>query len=596
MSQPRSRSGPRVWAKLATGWRDTARAVCIGWTLSTAAGPALAVPEGFVDDLVAAGLRSPTAMAFAPDGRLVVTEQGGTARIVVGGTLLSTPFATMAVDPNGERGLLGVAFHPNFTSNGYVYFYRTMPASAGRAARNRVTRFKVSGNVVEAASAITIVELDDLAARSYHNGGALAFGRDGKLYVAVGDNGDRNNAHNLANRLGKVLRLNDDGSVPSDNPPSFAGVTGSTVGANRAIWALGLRNPFGLAVNAHSGALIINDVGENTYEELNLGGAGRNYGWPTAEGPSSATGTTSPLFAYRHDSGTPRGCAVTGGSFYGAANATFPVSYVGRYFFADYCGNWIYHLSPSSPGTATLFQSGLSAPVALAVGSNGALYYLQRGNGQVRRIRYTGQAGQQIVVSSADLTIAEGATAAVSVRLARTPSTNLVVTVDPTLSDYLISASPKTFAFTPANWNVTQRLTITSQRDGDAIDESARFSLWSNGVPSVRVRVTAVDANRPAGAPRAVIALPRTGDTVSGARAEFFGDGRDSGTVRRAEFFVDGIRIYTDVNNASHYHTGGDHNRWDTTRLSNGTHVLRLTVFDDQGLAGSHEVRVRVEN
>ena len=337
-------------------------------------------------------------------------------------------------------------------------------------------------------------------------------------------------------------------------------------------------------------------MGENTFEELNLGGAGRNYGWPAAEGPSSVTGLTSPLFAYRHASGTPRGCAVTGGTFYGSANATYPVSYVGRYFFAHYCGNWIYYLSPSSPGTATLFQSGLSAPVGLAVGSDGALYYVQRGNGQVRRIRYTGQAGQQIVVSSADLTIAEGATAAVSVRLARAPSANVLVTVDPTLSDYLITGNPKTFTFTPSNWSTTQRLTITSQRDGDTIDESGRFSLWANGLPSVRVRVIAVDTDRPAGAPRALIALPRTGDTVSGARAEFFGDGRDSGTVRRAEFFVDGVRIYTDANNSSHYHSGGDHNRWDTTRLSDGNHVLRMTVYDDQGLAGSHEVKIRVDN
>jgi glucose/arabinose dehydrogenase len=450
--------------------------LCCG--LIFAASTARAVPAGFVDEVVASGLRNPTAMAFAPDGRLVVTEQGGTARIVVGGVLQTTPFATMSVDSRGERGLLGVAFHPNFASNRYVYFYRTMPAAAGRAARNRITRFTVSRNAVVASSAVTIVEFDDLTDRSNHNGGAITFGKDGKLYVAVGDNGDRSNARSLANRLGKILRLNDNGTVPSDIPTTFPGISGRSSGANRAIWALGLRNAFSFAIHPQTGAMIINDVGENRFEELNRGGAGRNYGWPSIEGPSSTAGLTGPLYAYRHGSGTPRGCAVTGGAFYSAQNARFPASYVGRYFFADYCGNWIYHINPASPGTATAFATGLSAPVGLAVSSDGALYYVQRGNGQLRRIRYTGNAAQRIVVSDADLTIAEGSRVGVSVRLANAPSSDVVVNVDPTLSDYLISGSPKRFVFTRSNWSTPQRLLITSQHDGDTVDEGARFSLW----------------------------------------------------------------------------------------------------------------------
>ena len=562
------------------------------------AAAAQAVPDGFVDELVATGLRGPTGMAFAPDGRLVITEQGGTARLLVGGSLQAGAFASMAVDATGERGLLGVAFHPNFASNQYVYFYRTMPAAGGSPARNRVTRFRVNGNAVVPSSATTIVELDALSIRTIHNGGAIRFGKDGKLYVAVGDNGGNDNARSLDSRLGKILRLNDDGTIPTDNPTTFPGIAGSTSGVYRAIWAVGLRNPFALAIHPHSGAMMINDVGEHTFEELNAGGRGRNYGWPRAEGPSTAAGLTSPLFAYRHGAGAaPRGCAVTGGAYYPAANATFPVSFVGRYFFADYCGNWIYSISPANPASATLFQSGLNAPVALAVGGDGALYYAQRGNGQVRRIRYTGNATQRLVVSATDLTIAEGATTSVSLRLAAQPAGDVVITVDPSLSDYLISGAPRSFRFTRTNWNTVQRLQITSQPDGDAVDEGARFLLWSlDGVPPVRVRVTVVDGDRPAGAPRAVIASPRTGDTVSGARAEFFGDGLDAGTVRRAEFYVDGVLRYTDVNNVGHYHIGGDHNMWNTTRLANGTHTLRMTVYDDRGLSGSHEVRVNVSN
>ena len=587
-------SRPRLAIFPCSAWRLPSLAIllCLGALVPTAR----AVPDGFVDELVAGGLRSPTAMAFAPDGRLVVTEQGGTARIVAGGVLQSTPFATMIVDAGGERGLLGVAFHPNFVSNRYVYFYRTMPASSGRPPRNRITRFTVSGNAVVHSSAVTIIELDDLAPRTYHNGGAIQFGKDGKLYVAVGDNGDRNNARSLTNRLGKILRLEADGSIPAGNPATFPGVSGSSAGANRAIWALGLRNPFTFAIHPRSGAMMINDVGENTFEELNVGAAGRNYGWPVAEGPSSTAGLTSPLYAYRHASGTPKGCAVTGGTFYSPQNVSFPLSFVGKYFFADYCGNWIHYISPASPTTATLFQSGLSAPVGLAVGSEGALYYVQRGNGQVRRIRYTAKATQQIVVSAADLAIAEGGTAKVSVRLAAAPSADARLTLDPTLSDYLITANPKSMVFTRTNWSTTQQLLITSKPDSDAIDESARFSLWSPGISSVRIRVTAVDDDRPAGAPRAIISSPRSGETVSGARAEFFGDGRDDGTLRRAEFFVNNVRRYTDVNNTGHYHIGGDHNMWNTTLLPNGNYTLRMTVYDDRGLAGSHEVRVKIAN
>ena len=136
--------------------------------------------------------------------------------------------------------------------------------------------------------------------------------------------------------------------------------------------------------------MMINDVGAGTFEEVNRGAAGDNYGWPIIEGPASVAGFTDPIFAYRHSSGVPAGCAITGGVFYNPAQINFPQQYVGKYFFADLCGNWIYFLDPSSPGTVTLFQSGLKGPVNMAVAADGTLYYVQRGNGQVRRIRHTG--------------------------------------------------------------------------------------------------------------------------------------------------------------------------------------------------------------
>ena len=253
-------------------------------------------------------------------------------------------FVTLTVDSLGERGLLGVALHPNFASNGYVYLYHTVP---GAPAHNRVTRFTADGDVALSGSAVPILDLDNLGNARNHNGGAIHFGKDGKLYVAVGENAQPANAQSLANRLGKILRLNADGTIPPDNPSTFPLIAGATTGANRSIWAVGLRNPFTFAFQPHSGAMLINEVGAATFEEINAGAAGANYGWPASEGPTSIAGFSSPIQAYRHDTGTPTGCAISGGAFYNPEQADFPASYVGKYFFADYCGDWIYYLNPS---------------------------------------------------------------------------------------------------------------------------------------------------------------------------------------------------------------------------------------------------------
>ena len=302
-------------------------------------------------------------------------------------TLLAAPFVKLNVDSDGERGLLGIALHPAFVSNHFIYVYHTVP---GTPPHNRVTRFTADGNVARPGSARVILDLNSLSTRTNHNGGSLHFGPDGKLYVGVGENAKSSNAQSLDNRLGKILRLNPDGTIPADNPAVFSGISGRAEGANRAIWAVGLRNPYTFAFQRHSGTMFINDVGAATWEEINRGGAGRNYGWPISEGPTSLSGQTSPVYAYQHSSGAPTGCAIAGGTFYNPTTANFPKRFAGKYFFADFCGNWIYYLDPAKPGSATLFQSGLNRPVDLAVGTGGSLLYIQRGDGQLRRIRFAG--------------------------------------------------------------------------------------------------------------------------------------------------------------------------------------------------------------
>ena len=169
----------------------------------------------------------------------------------------------------------------------------------------------VRGNKADPASASTILVLDALGVRTNHNGGGIVFGRDGKLYVGVGDARTSTNAPSLATRHGKALRLNDDGSIPADNPRLFAGIAGSPAGDNRAIWAVGLRNPFRLAVHPHIGRIFINDVGENRFEEINDGRAGANYGWPASKGSTTLPGIDQPILSYAHNGGTPTGCAIT---------------------------------------------------------------------------------------------------------------------------------------------------------------------------------------------------------------------------------------------------------------------------------------------
>ena len=345
-------------------------------TITTAA--AATLPAGFSETLVASGLRKPTAMTFAPDGRLFICEQEGTLRVVKNGALLATPFLTVAVNASGERGLLGVAFDPNFASNRYVYVYYT---ATSPTVHNRVSRFIANGDVAQAGSEVPLLDLETLSATN-HNGGAIHFGPDGKLYVAVGDNANRENAQVLTNRLGKILRINADGSIPSNNP-FFTTATG----VNRSIWALGLRNPYTFATQPVTGRLLINDVGESTWEEVNEGVAGANYGWPATEGATTDPAFRTPIYAYDHGSG----CAISGAAFHNLLNSPFPPEYWGAFFFADFCGGWIRAIAPNS-GTMTAFASGISKPVDLATASDGSLYYLARGagtdTGVVYRVSY----------------------------------------------------------------------------------------------------------------------------------------------------------------------------------------------------------------
>ncbi|HEV7516380.1 MAG TPA: PQQ-dependent sugar dehydrogenase [Thermoanaerobaculia bacterium] len=353
----------------------------VGW--AALAGPATAatLPAGFAESLVSSGLTNPTAMALAPDGRLFVCEQGGQLRVIKNGALLAAPFLSVTVNSSGERGLLGVVFDPAFPSNPYVYVYYTATTPT---IHNRVSRFTANGDVAVAGSETVLLNLNDLSSATNHNGGSLHFGKDGKLYIGVGENANGSNSQTLGNLLGKILRINPDGTIPSDNP-----FFGTATGVNRAIWVLGLRNPFTFSFQPGSGRMLINDVGQSTWEEIDDGIAGSNYGWPTTEGPTTDPRFRSPIFSYGHGTSSTTGCAITGGTFYDPPIQQFPPAYTGTYFFADFCSGWIRRLDPGNGNAVTDFASGINAPVDLLVAPDGSLYYLARGAGAVYRVSST---------------------------------------------------------------------------------------------------------------------------------------------------------------------------------------------------------------
>jgi glucose/arabinose dehydrogenase/chitodextrinase len=334
--------------------------------------------SGFEQTQIASGLSSPTAMQFSPDGRLFVAQQSGRLRVIKNGALLPADFITLSVTSNSERGLLGIAFDPNFSTNRFIYLYYTRTTSP---IKNRVSRFMASASnpdVAEPGSEVVI--LDNIASDAgNHNGGAMHFGLDGKLYIAIGDGGSNAfNSQSMGTLSGKLLRINSDGSIPSDNP--FVGVSG----ARAEIWALGLRNPFTFAVDQQTGKIHVNDVGQDTYEEVNLIARGANYGWPTCEGMNCGSNPnyTNPIHTYDHGTGH----AITGGAFYRATQ--FPSQYHGSYFFSDYLGGWIKRLDTNNQ--VSNFWNPQNGPVDVKIGPDGALYYLSIFNSGVYKIAVTG--------------------------------------------------------------------------------------------------------------------------------------------------------------------------------------------------------------
>ncbi len=376
--------------------------LAVGPPLLAVAGLAATVPEGFTSEILASQIESPVALTVLADGRILVAQQRG--RILsISPDGDSAPIWTVpGVSAEGERGLLGLAPHPQFEANGWLYFYYT---ANGPRVHNRLSRIRLDGDAVTGAEEV-LVDFPPVGSAIRHFGGALAFAADGTLFLAVGDHAGRHNAQNLSVPFGKIHRFLDDGSVPSGNP--FPG---------SSVWVYGLRNPFTFAIQTETGRFFANDVGSKDWEEINEIEAGGDYGWPDSEGPEVSGADVAPIHAYAHTGGA---CAITGGVFYPRAGGVYPAQYRGLYFFSDFCGGWIRTLDPDS-GQITTFATELAAPTNLGLDREGRLLYLSRDGtdsdagirGRVVRVEVAGAPPApelpRILEHPSDVTVAAGA-------------------------------------------------------------------------------------------------------------------------------------------------------------------------------------------
>ncbi len=321
--------------------------------------------------VIATGLTLPVDLGFLPDGRILVAEKNGAIKVIdQDGTVLDQPLIKLSVNTLFERGVGGLAVDPQFATNGHIYVAYTTSS-----VKDRLSQFTVVGNTADPGSEKVLLETADTVGTN-HRGGALAFGPDGTLYWGKGDDNYGPNAQDLTNLHGKILRINPDGSIPSNNPvlPD---------GALPQIYAYGLRNPFRMTFTS-TGELLVADVGDKKFEELNRVTAGGNYGWPGAEGvcTSDCAGVVDPIYSY------PRG---------GGAAFTGVLDYNdGKLFIADEVQRWIKVLTCSSDfascGDPQVFNPDVGHTVTLAKGpgTNGGFYQLNYLPGELVRFSQLG--------------------------------------------------------------------------------------------------------------------------------------------------------------------------------------------------------------
>ena len=370
----------------------------------------------FQNERMLSGLVEPIDLAELPDGRLLIIQKGGEIKITdpqSADPTVSTYLNITDISTGGERDLTSIVLDPDFANNNYFYVYYSNES----ASRFRIARFTHNGDSASLNSEFTVWEDNEDYSSNAHYGGGLAFGPDGKLYLTTAEEFDRDQATDLTRAGGKIIRVNKDGTIPTDNP--FADGPGGNLDE---IWAYGLRNPWRVFFDLPSERLFINEVGGNdpatAQEDIHIGEAGANYGWPLYEGISNDPAVSDPIFTYDHSEDSKGAAAISSGLLYRGNN--LPSEYNGVYFFGDYAQQWIRYLAfdangdvidadPSTPDVIEAFNFDQDAGrvVSFEEGNDGSIYYLdiyQNPNdlGALRRISFNGSGNQSPIIDEAN--------------------------------------------------------------------------------------------------------------------------------------------------------------------------------------------------
>lgn len=596
--------------------------------------------------------------------RLFLMRKTGEVMIIQDGQLLPTPFATIRpIFTEFECGLIGMAFDPNYTANRYIYFFATVSDSeqqiirftddnnlgtdqttilaglptGGGSHNGGAVGFGVDGKLTFAIGDLgdstgVNEDLTSLAAKigranpdgtvpddnPFHDGDgpnndtiwARGFRNPytftvqpttGLLWVnVVGNAYEQVMVVNAADHAGWDLYEN-------DQPEGFLApvIKYATNGADTAtLVTAGATRSDGIATFTTSAphgfrrgeSITVSGVADSSFDGTQFV---LDVPSPTTfrliqPGPDATSGGGEAVTGYY-------GGAVLGGTFY--SGTQFPSDFWDNYFFGDFNTGSLFRAALDGLNNVTswdTFSTGLGLYIDSETGPDGALYYVNF-EGTVYRLTHA-TSGQGIILSHTHINTVEGNQNAFSVSLREPPVSPIEINVVNSVGDTDIQIlAGATLTFTADNWSTPQRVVLAAGEDADSVSDSAMLEVSSPGVASQFVNVFAWDNDPDINAPpKAVISNPQEGDEVSGAKADFFGNGYDDGGTAYAEFYVDDILEWVDPDNPndpSHYHYGGGHNSWDTTIYKNGPHRLKLVVYDVGGLAGeSTEVTVTINN
>lgn len=446
-------------------------------------------PPGFAPQQLIENI-DPTDFIIGKDGRIFITIKSGKILVAENEQLTPNVFLDIEdqVDNYNERGLGHMVLDPDFETNHYYYVYYTVKNEN----RNRISRFTANGNSTLPGSEHIILNLNTMFG-TIHNAGAMVFGPDGKLYVSVGDGTNAGEAQSPSTLLGKILRMNPDGSAPADNPfydnPTYTGV-------NKLIYASGFRNPFSMDIQPGTGKIYACEVGNSEWEEINEILPGKNYGWPVVEGfltnEIPPPDYQDPVYAYSHENA----CAILGACFYNPAQSQFPPEYTGKFFFSDYCAGYMKYIDPAT-GVVQPFGTGIDRPLAIRMDPRtGTFYFLQRAgmgggtdedntsspDGSLWKITFNGS-GEPIIASQPeDILVSTGEDATFSVSASGTAPLAYQWMRD---GDDIGGAGSNTYAV--ENAQLSDDGSVFSCRisnsAGEVTSEEAELSVTSNSRP-----------------------------------------------------------------------------------------------------------------